>query len=487
MTAVAALAPGMSMTNDAEISRRIADSVRAQHGGTTGMAGFNRWFAAAAERNRAAVDHVPLEALTGWSFAPETGNLEHHTGKFFAIEGLTVEQPGSRVQRWTQPIINQPEIGILGILVKDFGGVLHCLMQAKMEPGNCNGVQLSPTVQATRSNYLRVHQGKPVPYLAYFLESARHHVIADVLQSEHGSWFYRKRNRNMVLEVDEDVELLEDFRWIPLGQLHRLLSADNVVNMDARTVLSCLPFSGPDLAGPGSPREDGFRASLVRSCGEQAGSLHTTSDILSWLTDTRASSEITAHRVPLRDIDNWTRTPAGIAHETGLYFSIMGVDVRASGREVQQWSQPMLRPVGDSVCAFLVTRLGGVLHVLVHARVEAGYVDVAELAPTLQCTVQNYLQVPPARRPPFFDEVLTADPARIRFDAVHSEEGGRFYHARTRHVVIEVDQEISPREHPDFRWLALHQLVGLLRHSHYVNVQARSLIACMHSLFGESG
>ena len=32
-------------------------------------------------------------------------------------------------------------------------------MQAKVEPGNINSIQLSPTLQATRSNYTKAHGG----------------------------------------------------------------------------------------------------------------------------------------------------------------------------------------------------------------------------------------------------------------------------------------------------------------------------------------
>ncbi|TDV38582.1 NDP-hexose 2,3-dehydratase family protein [Actinophytocola oryzae] len=475
---------GLVRTSDVTLPIRIAGAALAASPRLEQIAEFDKWFADSAARNLTTVTPVPLEELAGWSFDERTGNLAHESGKFFTVEGLDVRQPGGRVPHWTQPIINQPEIGILGILVKDFGGVLHCLMQAKVEPGNCNGVQISPTVQATRSNYTRVHRGKPVPYLAYFTDTARHRVIADVLQSEQGSWFYQKRNRNMIVEVREDVEVLEDFAWVPLNLVHWLLSHENVVNMDARTVLSCLPFSGMDLVGLLPSGDDDFRASLVRSCSELSGSRHGTDTILSWITEARARADTSASRIPLRDVRRWVRSPTGIAHETGLYFGIMGVDVHASGREVARWSQPMLRPSGDSLAAFLVRRIDGVLHVLANARVEPGYFDAVELAPTVQCTVGNYADVPPADRLPFLDEVLTADPSRIRFDATHSEEGGRFYHARTRYVVVETDAELAPREYPDHRWLTLNQLVGLLRHSHYVNVQARSLVACLHSMFG---
>ncbi|GAB3466537.1 NDP-hexose 2,3-dehydratase family protein [Actinophytocola sediminis] len=475
---------GLVRTSDVTLPIRIAEAALAASPRPEQTAEFDQWFADSAARNRTTVTPVPFAEMAGWSIDERTGNLCHESGKFFTVEGLDVRQPGARVPHWTQPIINQPEIGILGILVKDIGGLLHCLMQAKVEPGNCNGVQLSPTVQATRSNYTRVHQGKPVPYLEYFTDTTPHRVIADVLQSEQGSWFYQKRNRNMVVEIQDDVDVLADFAWVPLNLLHRLLAQENVVNMDARTVLSCLPFSGMDLMGllPAGDRD--FRTSLMRSCSELSGSRHSTDTILSWLTNARTRTEISATRIPLREVRQWVRSPERIAHETGLYFSIMGVDVRAESREVRRWSQPMLRPSGDSLAAFLVKRFDGVLHVFANARVEPGYFDAVELAPTVQCTVGNYANVAPADRLPFLDDVLTADPSRIRFDATHSEEGGRFYHARTRYVIVETDAEPLPADYPDFRWLTLNQLVGLLRHSHYVNVQARSLLACLHSLFG---
>jgi oxidase EvaA len=106
---------------------------------------------------------------------------------------------------------------------------------------------------------------------------------------------------------------------------------------------------------------------------------------------------------------------------------------------------------------------------------------VIELAPTVQCSPENYDCLPPAARPPYLDEVLDAPPERVRFETVLSEEGGRFYHARNSYRIIEAD--LDPlAEPPDFRWLTVRQLNELLRHSHYVNVQARTMIACLHAM-----
>ena len=66
------------------------------------------------------VDEVPFADLRGWHFEAETGNLVHDSGKFFSIVGIDVRANIGNEQRWTQPIINQPEVGYLGIICKEF-------------------------------------------------------------------------------------------------------------------------------------------------------------------------------------------------------------------------------------------------------------------------------------------------------------------------------------------------------------------------------
>ncbi|MEW2400567.1 NDP-hexose 2,3-dehydratase family protein [Streptomyces sp. NPDC046862] len=481
MSAFPPAAAAQALAEHGEGSASLVKSAATRSGPLSRPGDIHRWLAE--QRRRAVMDvrTVPLDSLTGWHTDPDTGDIVHASGRFFAIAGLDVQVPGAGVPHWQQPIIHQPEVGVLGILVKEFDGVLHCLMQAKIEPGNCNGVQLSPTVQATRSNYTRVHEGSPVPYLKYFQDAARHRVVADVRQSEQGSWFHGKRNRNMVVEVTEDVEVRDGFCWMTLGQLHELCAMDDALNMDTRSVLSCLPFVGrhlPDVLGRG---RDDFTEALLRSCSGSGGSRNSMTEVLSWITDARTRTLSAARRIPLREVAHWHRENGRITHARGLFFNVIGVSVTAGSREVAAWSQPLVEPCDEGVVAFLAKPVDGVLHVLVHARVEAGFLDVVELGPTVQCTPSNYELLPAEARPAFLDEVLDAVPGRIRFDAVHSEEGGRLHHARNRYLIVEAADDFAP-EHPDYQWLTLAQLSHLLRHSNYLNVQARSLVSCLHSM-----
>ena len=508
---------------------RIATSVLSAGTFLPTTADVLAWVRASAAEVYTDTTIVALEDVEGWRAGIGAPALRHHTGAFFSIEGIEVTastdpatghgSTASTVRRWTQPIINQPEVGVLGILVKEFDGVLHCLMQPKAEPGNHNGVQISPTVQATRSNYTGKHGGAAVPYLNYFLcdrpATGERTVISDVRQSEQGSRFLGKRNRNMVVEVTGEVPLVDGFQWLTFGQLHRLLRLDDLVNMDARTVLSCLPFPGaelldcgpgpsieellaawirssssagdeffPDPSGPPATTDGDFATALLRSCDARAGSRHSTDEILLWITDVRARTQVAVRRVPLTELTDWHRRDGRISHDSGGFFDVFGVQVEAGGREVGRWSQPMVAEHGLGLVAFLVSRIDGVLHVLVHLRVEPGLVDIAEIAPTVQCTPLNWDHLPDTPRLTFLDRVLAADPDSIRHDTVQSVEGGRFYRTRYRHLVVETEAIAEP---PEYRWMALHQLTDLARHSHYINEQARSLLACVRSLVLGSG
>ncbi|MFH9611975.1 NDP-hexose 2,3-dehydratase family protein [Streptomyces sp. NPDC017448] len=421
------------------------------------MPEFRAWFTERQQAHTYRVTPVPLDRLDGWEADPAEGLIRHRTGRFFTVEGLEVSTGHGEGSSWAQPIINQPESGILGILVKRIEGVPHYLLQAKMEPGNVNTLQLSPTVQATHSNYTRVHRGTAVPYLEHFLAPRRGKVVFDALQSEQGAWFLQKRNRNMIVEVDEEIPVLDRFCWLTREQIGELLRHDNLVNMDTRTVLAGLPL-------PARPDEP---------------AAHTTAEVLSWFTEAKAGRRLERSRVRLDSMKDWALEDGRITHGSGRYFSVIGVDVEAGDREVTRWSQPMIAPVGRGLIGFLTRTVQGVRHLLVQACTEAGTRDVVEVGPTVRCNPGNFDPEPSASRPRFLDHVLSAPPSRIRLDVIHSEEGGRFYRAENRYVVVEADEDL-PDEAPDgFLWVTVAQLSELVLHGNVVTVEARNLLASL--------
>src|SRR5262245_51485322 len=107
-------AAGLLTTTDDELLRRFTESANTHDRVLVPTSEFRSWFTERREANSYQVTQVPFDQLSGWRFQPDTGNLVHDSGRFFAIEGLSVDTDHREVAHWTQPIIRQPETGILG-------------------------------------------------------------------------------------------------------------------------------------------------------------------------------------------------------------------------------------------------------------------------------------------------------------------------------------------------------------------------------------
>jgi oxidase EvaA len=420
-----------------------------------------------------------------WYFHNDTGNLYHESGRFFSIEGADIKTNLCGVSEWSQPIINQPEIGILGIITKEINGTLYFLMQAKIEPGNINYVQLSPTLQATKSNYTKVHQGASPEYLEYFLDNTKSTVLLDQLQSEQGARFLKKRNRNIIIEVMEDIPLKDNFCWLTLGQIISLMKYDNVVNMDTRTVISGIQF-GSFEHGIISFNKDidvcqkdhsEYHSNILASMLDNTRALNTIDDIISWITKLKTKYELNVERIPLNNVQRWYKDDHEIYHETKNYFSIIAILVEIGNREVKSWTQPLVKAAQEGIIAFIIKKINGIYHFLVQAKLEAGNFDIVEMAPTVQCITGNYRNAAPKDRPPFVDFVLNARSEEIKYSTYQSEEGGRFYREQNKNLIVEVDDSFPLQVPENYAWLTLNQLKQFIKYNNYLNIQARSLLA----------
>jgi oxidase EvaA len=448
---------------------------------------FLHWIGERRAAVKVEIEQRRFDQLQKWGFNPETGNLEHESGRFFSIEGIRVRTNWGLVETWTQPIINQPEIGFLGIITKRFNGILYFLMQAKIEPGNINYVQLSPTLQATKSNYSKVHQGKSPLYLEYFTGEKPATVLLDQLQSEQGARFLKKRNRNIILEVTGDVPVHEDFCWLTLGQIKKLMGQDNLINMDTRTVISGISFGTFPLesielfrqfvqpsVGSG---DDGKR--MLLSALDDKRSRSSIEEIISWITGLKSKYELEVSRIPLNGVGKWVKTDTEIHHEDHKYFSVIAAQVHISNREVTSWSQPLVKSAQEGLIAFIIRNIGGVMHFLVQAKIEAGNFDILELAPTVQCLTGNYRKGQSEYEVPFIQTVLEAPEDKILFKTMQSEEGGRFYREQNLNMIVEVGEEFPVDVPENFQWMTLNQLYAFIRFNNYLNIQARSLLAAV--------
>ena len=453
---------------------------------------FLLWFKNKMNEEQFVVNEIPFSKFDQWSFLEKKENLGHQSGKFFKIEGIHFKTNFGLNKEWHQPIINQPEIGILGILTKEFNGVLYFLMQAKMEPGNINILQLSPTVQATKSNFSRVHKGKLPAYLDYFIDNSKSEVLIDQLQTEQGGRFLKKRNRNIVVKVSEDIELLPDFCWLTLGEIKKLLDVDNFVNMDARSVISIIPLIDEVLISEIQCHsiekvKDFFlentniysiNIDIINSVCSEQGEYRSKDQIISWYTSMKVNYELEVKVVPLTQLRNWKITRNKIFNNN-RHFSVIGVEVIAGTREVTSWTQPLIKDLNIGLLGFLTKKINGIVHFLVQAKVEPGNIDIVELSPTVSCSNMDYLKSNKKSQPTFFEYFMNYKDSRTVYNTIQSEEGGRFYHLQNRNMIVELNESVNLDLPENYIWMTLSQMMDFMKYSMF-NIEARSLISSIN-------
>jgi len=436
------------------------------------------------------IEKIKFSELVNWGFDATSTDLIHDSGKFFSIEGIKVTTNWGQNMQWSQPIINQDEIGFLGIITKKFNGILHFLMQAKIEPGNINYVQLSPTLQATKSNYTQVHKGNPPTYLKYFLDrTGNKKILLDQLQSEQGARFLRKRNRNIIIEIEEEIKVYDDFCWLTLGQIHQLLLHDNLVNMDSRTVISGIPFGGYnaeiinlfDFITPLYSSDNEYAKGMLISAIENENHLNSNEEILSWFTHLKSFYELKVEKIPLQKIEKWCFTDEEIHHEDNKYFKVIPVRAEIANREVKSWTQPLVESVQQGIIAFIIKKIDNVYHFLVQAKLEPGNLDVLEMAPTVQCLTGNYRDGFSEYVVPYLDYIMQSKGSELeKYSTFQSEEGGRFFREQNQNIIVEADESEQFINLPDnFIWMTLNQMKTFVQYNNYLNIQARSLMSAI--------
>ncbi len=417
------------------------------------------------------ISKIPLEKCKPWFWDPEEGCIRNSSRSFFHIIGLA----NGEVE---QPVIIQDEIGYLGILCREIDGVMYFLMQAKIEPGNVNCVQISPTIQATKSNFTQKHGGEKPPYLEYFLNASKYEIIVDQIQSEQSSRFLKKRNRNIVIRVDEYVPVLPSHKWMTLGQLKRLMREENLVNMDTRTVLSCIPFSKMRITPDERAELLGLFSDkpLFRSVFDGAAD-NLLPPIYQYINNIKMFSENSPKLIPLNGLSDWEMKDGELCCRHPYPFKVVFCDIAIEGREVRRWTQPLFEATGIASFGLVCVEDGGILKFLVRAAQEAGCFDLVELGPTVQQEAVGSFQKEDVITH-FFRERLKQRQG-VMFDNLLSEEGGRFYHEQNRNVLIRVDiSELPPV--PDGYFLVDYRTLNeLVQVNNTLNIQLRNLLSLL--------
>lgn len=409
-----------------------------------------------------------------WYYDGEAGEIRNRNRSFFQIKGL-VKRCGDSVEE--QPIIIQNEIGYLGIIGKVIDGILYFLMQAKIEPGNVNKIQISPTIQATKSNFMQAHGGNAPLYLEYFSNKMDYEVVVDQIQSEQSSRFLGKRNRNIIIIVDGDIEVSDSHMWMTLGQIKQLMAYDNLVNMDTRTVISCIPFSLRDFTYKELThikglfkRESFFNSMFFGDTGVRINKIYQ------YINEVKMLDKSTINIVDLFSLNNWKMIDGEYVDAIGRSgFKIVYANIEIEGREVRKWQQPLLEAMGQSTFGLMYCNENNIMKFLIQTKSEVGCFDKIEIGPSVQLGPNDKAcnQVEDL----FLDRMNRG--IGIDFQGLFSEEGGRFYHEQNRNVIMHIDKRDIPILPEGYFWADFQTMNILIQFNNCLNIQLRNLLSIL--------
>lgn len=422
------------------------------------------------------VEKIKFNDNDFWKYDKINDCIKNSSNSFFKITGINKVNDLNGEVISSQPIIVQPEIGYLGIIAKEFNGKLFFLMQAKIEPGNINKVQLSPTLQATRSNFMQTHGGKQPNYLEYFINNSKYEVIIDQIQSEQSSRFYGKRNRNIIIVVDDDISIDCWHKWLTLGQIKELMKIDNLVNMDTRTVISCIPFAlrrfcNDDIAKIKRIIDD---EAIFNSMFDNSECGISVNKVFHFLNNEKMFDFTTTNLVGISSLKNWVYDGYELKSNINN-FKVIYCNIEIEGREVRSWKQPLIEANEPYIFGLLCTNVNGKIKYLVKTMKEIGCFDKIELGPTVQSTLSSLIKSENEVEKIFL-KAYRDDNNKV-FEGIFSEEGGRFYHEQNKNCLVYINYNEVDKLPDGYFWLDYYTLNLFTQFNNCLNIQLRNLIS----------
>jgi oxidase EvaA len=398
------------------------------------------------------VKPVTLNESNVW--ADERGTIRHISGRFFSIIGLT--WLGEQTRHW-QPFIDQREVGTLGFIARRRGEEVDLLVQAKTEPGNVGTVQLAPSCQATASNCERIHGGSAPPYSEYF-SGRMDEIMSDSLQSEQGSRFFGKLNRNVMILDNHTEAKYDQHCWIPFHLFSQLLTEDFLVNTDARSVLCTTNWNF--LAGPSLFQGDDELSRELNASFSTPVRKDVVINVLTTLRALRASAP-KSDPCSLHIMPGWRLNADSPVTMTNGHLSVKHIEVHALTREVSKWDQPIFDNNFEQVINLDMGRANSMLQFAFRPCWEPGLRSIVELAPTAM-------------------RILSGDipKAEVKISARQSDEGGRFFRDVAEYQIVDIG-EAKPAD--GIIWLTLSEVTELMPKGIFNN-EARSVLSLLLSL-----
>ncbi len=388
------------------------------------------------------VSKKSITSLKNWKL--NNKEIYHVSKKFFKIIGIKIKTNFYN-KNWDQPIIHQKEVGILGI-IKNLNSNKY-LLQAKLEPGNINKIQISPSVQATKSNYSKVHGGKSIPYLRLFQKKQNFFS----LQSEQAFRYFNKLNSNILVLTKKKIKIEKSFRWFTKKEIIDLLNKKNLINMDTLSVFSC----------------------FIKK-NKRNFSLNSMKKIKKWSSYLNNKYYLKTKIINIKSLKDWSISSKALINNKQNFFSVIGLSIKSNHREVKQWEQPIIKGSKLSFVGFLVKEFNKTNHFLCRFILKPG-----SRTNTYSCTVNtsNLSNFKKNNNLTDFQKKILSryflnKTKKKIYDNILSDEGGRFFHSQIKYTAYKLNNNENIKLPMNYIWLSYNQMIDLIK-IRKIDIEAR--------------
>ena len=185
-------------------------------------------------------DICGIDDLQDWTINED--GIFHTHKRHFDIIWTHITISSREVSSWDQPILKPKDHGLIGFFVKKVHDQSYFLVQAKMECGGFEPIELTSSLCFVPSSYSNPE--REIPFYSYFLQASEKDFILDTMQSEEGGRFFHEQNRNFILNVDDSFTFSEtkfpNYKWMTYSQLLKFIAHSNYVSIQARSLLSLI-------------------------------------------------------------------------------------------------------------------------------------------------------------------------------------------------------------------------------------------------------
>ena len=379
-----------------------------------------------------------------WNF---DSSVYHKSNKFFQIHGYNIKTNFPKNKIFNQPLISQNEIGYLVIFKAREGGKTFFLLQFKAEPGNKNTIQLSPTIQATKSNYMRIHGGKKTKFIEYTKNTKN--FLLNTNQPEQGSRYLNKFNKNIIVKTSKLRNLTKNFIWVEKKDLVRLSKKNNLLNMDTISILSC----------------------YVKKNSSEIP-INSLSKIKKKYSEFKKIHRMNLKRISLKKMKNWTYTNEEIFDNRKKIFKIESYKILTDFREVTQWSQPLVSDFHKGLNVLFIKKSNNIKNYLCQIILEPGY-KIPKFTSSIMLKNLN--------KKYFLKSFLNQnkiEPKKKLIDVTNSDEGGRFNNNQSQNIAYEINGS-SILERQNYIWISHNQMLELLE-KRLLTIELRNLFGLLN-------